>query len=449
MTSASILVVDDSPTQLEATRTLLEEAGFRVSTAASGEDAIEQLRGARPDLVLTDVVMPGISGYDLCARIKDELGAAAPLVVLLTGLNDPRDIVRGLECSADNYITKPYEPEHLLARIRQVLENRALQRAGRETQGVHVRFLGEEFVITSAPEQILALLLSSFEELTRTNRALQESKRALAEAHARELQREQAARAEAEDGARRMAELVRAAEAATRARDDVLAAVSHDLKNPLGTIYTSAALLLEIPVTDEQRTHQLGVIRRTAERMDRLIQDLLDVSKMEAGRFAVEPAPERVGALLGEAFEQLQPIAVARHVELVDAAEDRDEVVLADRGRVLRVFSNLVGNAVKFTPEGSAVTIGARRRDADVVFSVTDRGPGIPAEHLGRIFDRFWQAEHAPPEGAGLGLAIARGIVEAHGGRIWAESGSNGGATLSFTLPVYTADRSGAATGTP
>ena len=99
---------------------------------------------------------------------------------------------------------------------------------------------------------------------------------------------------------------------------------------------------------------------------------------------------------------------------------------------------------------GGGVRIHARRRDADVVFSVTDRGPGIPAEHLGRIFDRFWQAEHAPPEGAGLGLAIARGIVEAHGGRIRAESGSNGGATLSFTLPVYAADSPvGSATATP
>jgi signal transduction histidine kinase len=436
MSRKTILVVDDSPTQLEALRALLEQAGYGVCPSGSGEAALELLRQCKPDLVLTDVVMPGISGYDVCARIKSDLGDAAPPVLLLTSLNDPRDIVRGLECNADNYITKPYEPDHLLDRIRYVLENRELRRRGRAAEGLHIRFLGEDFVISSAPEQILSLLLSSFEELTRTNRALQESKRALAEAHARELQREQQARAEAEETARRMEELVRQAEAAMRARDEVLAAVSHDLKNPLGTIYTSAALLLEMPLPEEQRNRQLGVIRRTAERMNALIQDLLDVSKMEAGAFSVDATPERVGSLVGEAIELLGPIAAAKRIELRDCSQVRDERVLADRARVLRVFSNLVGNAVKFTPEGSAVTIGAERREDAVLFSVADHGPGIPQDQIGRIFDRFWQARRASSEGSGLGLAIARGIVEAHGGRIWAESQPEQGATLFFTLPV-------------
>ena len=436
MSASTILIVDDSPTQLEALRSLLADAGYPVTTSRSGEEALAHVRAAKPDLVLTDVVMPGMSGYELCARIKHECAAAdAPAVVLLTSLQDARDIVRGLESRADSYITKPYRPEHLLARIATVLENRQLRRAGVSAEGVRIHFLGEEFTIASAPEQILELLLASFEELTRTNRELQENRRALADAHRRELEREQAARAQAEETARRMEQLVRQAEAATRVRDDVLATVSHDLKNPVGTIYTSAALMLEMPLDEAQRTRQITIIRRTAERMNRLIQDLLDVSRMDAGRFAVDMVPERAGSLVAEALEMLGPIAATREVELADDLRDADTWVLADRGRILQVLSNLVGNAVKFTPNGSTVTISASR-DGDVVrFSVADRGPGIPQEHISRIFDRFWQAKERG-EGAGLGLAIAKGIVEAHGGRIWAESEPGHGANFFFTLPV-------------
>jgi two-component system, sensor histidine kinase and response regulator len=174
--------------------------------------------------------------------------------VLLTSLSDPRDIVRGVECGADNYITKPYEPEQLgphpprarqprlRARQRRPMAPSPSSSSARRTRSRPIR------------AQILALLLSSFEELIRTNAALQESKRQLREAHERELRREQEARAQAEADTRRMELLKQKAEAATRVRDDVLATVSHDLKNPLGTIYTSAALLLEMEMSpDAQR----------------------------------------------------------------------------------------------------------------------------------------------------------------------------------------------------
>jgi signal transduction histidine kinase len=434
MSRSTVHIVDDSPTQLEALRSLLSDAGYPVTTSRSGEEALESIRTSQPDLVLTDVVMPGMSGYELCARIKDDFATAdAPAVVLLTSLQDPRDIVRGLECRADNYITKPYRPEHLLTRIATVLENRQLRRAGVGAEGLRIHFLGEQFTIASAPEQILELLLASFEELTRTNRELQENRRALAEAHRRELEHEQAGRVQAEEIARRMEQLVHQAEAATRARDDVLATVSHDLKNPVGTIYTSAALMLEMPLDDEQRTRQITIIRRTAERMNHLIQDLLDVSRMDAGRFAVDMVPERAGSLIREALEMLGPIAATRSVKLVDEMRDGDVFVLADRGRILQVLSNLVGNAVKFTPEGRTVTISGYREDDVVRFSVFDEGPGIPAEHVARIFDRFWQAKRRG-EGAGLGLAIAKGIVEAHGGHIWVDNEPGQGARFHFTL---------------
>jgi two-component system, sensor histidine kinase and response regulator len=432
MAAERILVVDDSPTQLEAARALLQQRGYDVSTARSGEEALDKLRHATVDLVLSDVVMPGLSGYDLCARVKQEI-TNPPAFVLLTTLSDPRDIVRGVECGADNYITKPYSPDHLVARIEHVVANRELRRHAAPGEPARISFLGETYTITSDPPQILALLLSSFEELIRTNAELQKSRKLVADAHARELKREQEARAQAEADTRRMEVLKQRAEAATRVRDDVLATVSHDLKNPVGTIYTSASLLLDMPLPPDAQQRQLEIIRRTALRMDHLIQDLLDVSRMEAGRFTIEPVAESTRSLVLEAKELLGTMAAAQQLTLSHEFAGDDVRVRADRERVLRVFSNLVGNAIKFTPAGGRITIRAETRAQEVEFSVADTGIGIAAENLPRIFDRFWHGGEGG--GSGLGLAIAKGIVEAHGGRITAAS-SEEGTTFAFTLPV-------------
>jgi two-component system, sensor histidine kinase and response regulator len=435
MPTERILVVDDSPTQIEAARGVLESCGYEVHTARTGEEALELALSQPFDLVLSDVVMPGITGYDLCRRIKHDV-AAPPPVVLLTSLSDPRDIVRGVECGADNYITKPYEPTQLADRIRHVIDNHRLRTQASADGPVTVNFLGETYSIESNPPQILALLLSSFEELIRTNAALQQSKRQLADAHERELRREQDARARAEADTHRLELLRQKAEAATRLRDEVLATVSHDLKNPLGTIYTSSALLLEMEMSPDAQRRQLEIIRRTARRMDRLIQDLLDVSRMEAGRFTVEPQPEAAGSLMVEARELLANIADTKTIALELELPPADLMVHADRNRVLQVFSNLIGNAVKFTPEGGRVTVRAEAEPGAVGFTVEDTGVGIPEEALARIFDRFWHSGEGG--GSGLGLAIVKGIVEAHGGRIRAESGP-GGSRFTFTLPAASA----------
>jgi two-component system, sensor histidine kinase and response regulator len=435
MSTERILVVDDSPTQLEAARAVLEVRGYRVETARNGEEALDMVREQDFDLVLSDVLMPGMSGYELCAAIRRDVDNAPP-VVLLTSLSDPRDIVRGVECGADNFITKPYEPAQLADRIRHVIENHRLRETVPEGGAVSINFLGETYRITSDPAQILALLLSSFEELIRTNAALQESKRQLNEAHARELQREQQARADAEASARHMEQLKQKAEAATRARDDVLATVSHDLKNPLGTIYTSAALLLDMEMPADAQRRQIEIIRRTAQRMDRLIQDLLDVSRMEAGRFSVEPQAESGNSILLEARDLYDSMARAKNITIECEMPDDDVPVHADRHRILQVLSNLVGNALKFTPDGGRITLQLERHAEAARFVVADTGVGIPKDDLPRIFDRFWHAGEGG--GSGLGLAIAQGIVEAHGGEITAEN-SNVGASFRFTLPLASA----------
>ncbi len=434
--SQKVLIAEDSPTQLEALRSLLESAGLEVITAGTGEEALALARGERPELVLSDVVMPGMSGFDLCRRIKEAMGDQSPAVVLLTSLADPRDIVRGLAAGADNYITKPYQQEHLIQRIRWVLENRALRRDGQPAEGLRIRFMGEEFTVRAVPEQMLEMLLASFEEVARANRALQESRAALAAAAARELEREQRAREEAERNAEVMEQLAREAEAATRARDEVLATVSHDLRNPLGTIYTSAALLIDVPLDEEQRLRQVQIIKRTADRMGRLIQDLLDVSRMEAGYFSIDAQTITAASLVEDARETLSPIASRNGIELITVTPEERVRVTADIERIQRVLSNLVGNALKFTPTGGRVTMEVEADQDSCTFSVMDEGPGIPPENLVRIFDRYWQGDRGAGGGAGLGLSIAHGIVEAHGGKIWADNlPDGGGAVFYFTLP--------------
>ena len=180
--SRRILVVEDSPTQAEALRALLEEHGYVVSVAGSGEQALEHVRSSPSDLVLSDIMMPGMSGYDLCRAIKAENGTRSIPVVLLTTLGDPMDIVRGLECGADNYVTKPYDPGYLLKRVQQVLERHEFRRNARASVDIKVSFLGKTLSINSDREQILDLFISSVEEVVRTNRALQDSQRELAEA---------------------------------------------------------------------------------------------------------------------------------------------------------------------------------------------------------------------------------------------------------------------------
>ncbi len=236
------------------------------------------------------------------------------------------------------------------------------------------------------------------------------------------------------------ARLYEAAQQAIRTRDDVLGVVAHDLRSPLNTISTSASLLLRQGQAEERGTKHLELIQRTTERMDHLIQDLLDVSRLEAGSLTLERRSEDVASLVREALESFQTPAQEKKLRLESAVEEGLPPVVADRRRVLQVLSNLLGNAVKFTPPGGRITLGAARTAEDVCFSVSDSGPGIPEEQREHVFDRFWQARETAHAGAGLGLAIARGLVEAHGGSIRVESKVGEGSTFRFTLPLATVE---------
>jgi PAS domain S-box-containing protein len=235
------------------------------------------------------------------------------------------------------------------------------------------------------------------------------------------------------------ARLYRAEVAARREREHVLAVVSHDLKNPLSAIALSAERLArQAPGSDTGRAvgQQAALISRSAQRMRRLVAGLLDAAKLEAGGLALELAPASARELAQAAVEELRPEADRRGVRLQVQVPAPLPELRCDRDRALQVFSNLLGNAVKFTPAGGAVAVRAELRGRWVEFEVADTGPGIGPQALAHVFERYWQARDTAGLGSGLGLFIAKGIVEAHGGRIWAESELGQGARFFFTLPL-------------
>jgi signal transduction histidine kinase/DNA-binding response OmpR family regulator len=233
-------------------------------------------------------------------------------------------------------------------------------------------------------------------------------------------------------------QLLKASQRAVRAREELLAIVSHDLRTPLSAIAATASNVLRA-TQDEGLQREAAVILSNSRRMDRMIRDLLDFSQLEAGSLRVELRRENLAQLVRHAVESARPMA-ARHRLLVDVTEDaKDLEVLCDRERIFQVMSNLVGNAVKYTEPQGRIKVRLSRLPAEALVSVVDSGRGIAQHELPALFDRYFQGQNRPvlhgPNGAGLGLYIARGLVEAHGGRMWAESAPDEGSTFCFTLP--------------
>ncbi len=235
------------------------------------------------------------------------------------------------------------------------------------------------------------------------------------------------------------AELYRAAERAIQARDEMLGVVAHDLRNPLNVIVLQATMLQHrAPEGDHWSRKPAAVIAKAVARMNHLIQDLLEVTRMESGHLAIARSRVAANGVASDALAAQAPLAAAAFLELrLDAAPDLPEL-WADRDRLLQVFENLIGNAMKFSQSGGRIVIGVARGEGEgeVLFRVNDTGAGIAAEDLPRVFDRFWQAQKTGDHGAGLGLSIVKGIIDAHGGRIWVESTPGSGSTFFFTVPV-------------
>ena len=226
------------------------------------------------------------------------------------------------------------------------------------------------------------------------------------------------------------------AEEVAQARDDLLGMVTHDLKNPLTAIQLSTAVMKRNQNFEESSPICRGIdmINHTSDRMLRLISDLLDYEKIRSGRFDIELRLQSMKPILEDVREMMLPLVVQKSQKIEFIIPSDEVSVLGDRDRITQVFSNLIGNAVKFTSPGGSITVGYRLGDREIECFVRDTGSGIPKDQLLHVFDRYWQARHTARQGTGLGLSIVKGIVEGHRGRIWVESKVGEGSTFFFSL---------------
>lgn len=223
---------------------------------------------------------------------------------------------------------------------------------------------------------------------------------------------------------------------AIAARDEILAVVSHDLRNPVGTIAAAAELVADVPLSQERRNEHLHTIRRAADRVNRLIQDLLDVAKIEAGKIVLDLSYEDMSELVKDTVAQAGWLAEQEGVKLLFEGEEMSIKAHVDRNKILQVMSNLIENALKFTPKGGRVTVSTKREGDNFLIAVADTGMGIEPQVLDNLFDRFWQGHREDGKGSGLGLTIVKGILGAHGTTVKVRTEIGTGSSFEFILPI-------------
>jgi signal transduction histidine kinase len=237
---------------------------------------------------------------------------------------------------------------------------------------------------------------------------------------------------------RREREALAEAELATVGRKELLAMVAHDLRSPITAIALRASRIRGIALDEKIRQHA-GAIERTIAGTERMLRTLLDLAMLDARHFSLDLAPCTAEKLLHDLMEVFEPIAAEKSIRIESGMQASSIPLRVDRERIMQVLANLLGNAVKFSPAGSAIVIAVEPSEDFVQFRVIDRGAGIPAADLPHIFDRFWQGKIHGSKGVGLGLYIGAKVAEAHGGRIWAESTPETGTTFHFAVPATTA----------
>jgi signal transduction histidine kinase len=435
-----ILIVEDSPTQAERLRRLIQSMRYRARVAPNGRLALEAIRESKPHLVLSDIVMPEMDGYALCRAIKADDELRDIPVILVTSLMDPKDIIRGIECGADNFIRKPYAEDYLLNRIGHMLMNQKLRKNQNMEIGIAL-YLGEQkHFINADRQQILDLLISTYEQAVQVNAELQARERQVIELNMRLAHHAGELETINREIALKNLELAEA----SRMKSAFIANMSHELRTPLNAIigFTGALLMkLPGPLTDEQ-DKQLNTIRTSARHLLSLINDILDVAKIEAGKVTLELETVQCQELVKDVVDTLRPLALQKNLTLEMQLAAPAIVLETDRRALTQILLNLGNNAIKFTETGTVrVTLAERAGDSGkgmIEFSVADSGAGIREEDQAKLFQAFSQLDststrHA--EGAGLGLYLCQNLANLIGGSLFFKSDFGHGSTFTLALP--------------
>ena len=359
LAGSTILIVDDDRLNIHILKGILQSEGFRIAAAESGEELLARYPDIEPDLVLLDVVLPGLDGFATCRELHRQHGAATAPVIFITSRSDSDDVVAGFSAGGVDYLPKPFQPREAVARIRTHLQNRQL-----------------------------------LEQLSRANAA----------------------------------------------KNRFLGMAAHDLRNPLASIRALAQFLKDpaIGTLNEEQLEFTEMVESTAQSMLNLVNELLDVATIEAGELRLIRQPCDLAELVDRSIYLANLYAARKRTRVAFAGRTAGHRVSADPARIRQVVDNLLSNAIKFSPPGSTIEVRHLAQPQAQSVVVLDQGPGIPEHEKEFLFKDFSRLSVQPTAGektTGLGLAICRKIIEAHGGSIAAENAPTGGCAFKFELP--------------
>ena len=410
----NILVVDDRDENLMAVEAVLNDPGYRLVRARSGREALKEVLDQDFALILLDVDMPGVDGYETATLIRERPRSRQTPIIFLTA-NDwgAQHVFRGYTVGAVDYLVKPVPADVLRSKV-----------------AVFVELFNRQEALRIGQEELERTIADRTRELAETNVALSaeiEERAKIEKERVQLLKREQSARLEAER--------------ANRLKDEFLATLSDELRTPLNAIMGWAHVLGQSSHDRDTVARASAVIRQNAGAQSQLIDDILDVSRIVGGRLTLDTQLVTLKSVIEDAIDSLMPAAAAKSIQVVRNLDPTINVI-GDRDRLQQVVWNLVSNAFKFTPKGGRVEVRLSDVDGEAQIEVIDTGIGISAEFLPFVFDRFRQADSSMSRrhsGLGLGMAIVRHLIELHGGTVSVESaGENQGTTFRLRLSRHT-----------
>jgi len=425
MDNVRILIIEDSLTQALRLQDSLEKHNYETKIANNGKAGLNLLKQKPFTLVISDIIMPEMDGYELCRQIKSDEQLKSIPVILLTSLSDPHDVIEALECGADNFVTKPYNEIFLISRIQNILINRQLRLDGMSEMGIEIVFAGKKHFITSSRMQIVDLLFSTYENAIQKNSELEQVNRELVMTQ-RELEQKNVELAHLNEQ-----------------KNYFLGMAAHDLRNPMGAIFNTSELLIEEdlgPLNDEQKD-MIGAIKNASEFMLNLVNDFLDIAHIESGKLTLKKENVDIFSLLKKNVQFNHNFSVKKQIALDFQYTDIESIpmISLDSSKIQQVMNNLISNAIKYTHSGGAVQVILEKKDDHIHIAVRDNGQGIPENELQNLFAPFQRTSvesTAGEKSTGLGLAIAKKIVNAHNGEIWVKSQIGKGTTFHMSLPL-------------